>query len=112
MFQQTFVTVFKDGTTPMVLTTIARALFKSGEDAFANTLYSMEQGYCCQVDPAPTSCDWKYVSTHSTEDWTCDDGSYLNGFKVNANGNQLANVVQIKCCGGDRRSLRANIRKH
>lgn len=88
------------------------ALFKSGEDAFANTLYSMEQGYCCQVDPAPTSCDWKYVSTHSTEDWTCDDGSYLNGFKVNENGNQLTNVVQIKCCGGDRRSLRANIRKH
>jgi len=82
------------------------ALFKNGEDDFGNTLYSVEQGYCCQIDPAPISCNWKSVRTHSTEDWTCGDGSYLNGFKLNENGNQLNNVVQINCCEGARRSLR------
>lgn len=74
------------------------ALFKNGEDAHTNPIYSLEQGYCCQ-NPAPTSCYWKSVRTHSTEDWMCDDGFYLNGFKLNENGNLLKNVVQIRCCG-------------
>jgi len=82
------------------------ALFKNGEDAYTTSVYSLEQGYCCQLDPSPSSCYWKSVHTHSIEDWMCEDGSYLNGFKVNENGNLLKNVIQIKCCGGARRSLR------